>query len=111
MQSDNREVSLLLALILLGLYHFKSMQICLYLCAIVMVIGMLAPNLMTPLTKVLKFVGPRIQKVMSPIMLNLIYFVVVFPVGVVQKFGSNRKENFYIDTEKKFTKKDFERPF
>jgi hypothetical protein len=111
MQSDNREVSLFVALILLGFYHFKGITFLFPIACFIMLIGILAPVLMTPLTKILKFIGPKLQQLVSPIMLNVIYFVVVFPMGLLQKFGSSRKEDFYINKEKVFTKNDFERPY
>lgn len=111
MQSDNREVCLFLALMLLGFYHFKGIDFLFPIACLIMLIGILAPVLMTPVTTILKFVGPKLQQLVSPIMLNLIYFVVVFPVGLFQKFSSDRKEDYINNNEKVFTKNDFERPY
>ena len=109
MQSDNREVSLFFALILLGFYHFKGIELLFPIACLIMLIGILVPVLMTPITKILKFVGPKLQQFVSPIMLNLIYFVVVFPMGLLQKFSGDRKEDYINTNQKVFTKKDFER--
>ena len=111
MKSDNREVSLFISLILLIVYSVKGISILFPIALILMGFGILAPVIFTPITKILKFIGPRIQKLMSPIMLNLIYFLIVFPVGLFQKLTSNTKENYIITEKKTFTKEMFERPF
>lgn len=110
-KSDNREISLFVSLILLLVYWIKGVNFLFPIALIGMGVGILIPNLFTPITWILKLIGPRIQKIMSPIMLNVIYFVVVFPVGLIQKLTSSTKENYIVTEKKTFTKEMFERPF
>ena len=110
-KSDNREISLFVSLIMLLVYWIKGVTFLFPIALFSMGFGILFPNVFTPITYVLKLVGPRIQKFMSPVMLNLIYFVVVFPVGIVQKLTSSTKENYIVTDKKTFTKEMFERPF
>lgn len=110
-KSDNREVSLFVSLILLLVYWIKGVSFLFPIALVLMGIGILIPNLFMPITFLLKFIGPKIQKVMSPIMLNVIYFIVVFPVGLIQKITSSTKEDYIVTEKKTFTKEMFERPF
>lgn len=111
MKSDNREVSLFISLILLIIYSVKGVDTLFPIALVLMGFGILLPTVFTPLTIVLKFIGPKIQKLMSPIMLNLIYFTIVLPVGLFQKLTSSTKENYIVTEKKTFTKEMFERPF
>lgn len=111
MKSDNREVSLFVSLILLIIYSVKGIDYLFPTALVLMGFGILAPAVFTPLTKILQFIGPKIQKFMSPVMLNLIYFIVVTPVGLIQKLTSSTKEDYIVTEKKTFKKEMFERPF
>lgn len=110
MKSHNREVALLAALIFLIL-HVKSSGPWLELTFACLVAGILVPFVFALPTKLLLWLGPKVQKAATPIILNGIYFLMVFPIGLTQKALRSSKSDFHARRTKRFTKEDLERPF
>ena len=100
-QSNNRESALLVILVLI---YFKKIDIAI----LVSIIGILYPAPFTLLSKTLKFLGPKIHAIASYVLLNVLFVILVIPVGLLKNLFSNKS----IESNTKiYTREDFERLF
>jgi hypothetical protein len=100
-QSNNRESALLVILVLI---YFKHIEFAM----LISIIGILYPAPFTILSKTLKFLGPKIHAAASYILLNVLFVILVIPVGLIKNILSNK----LIESNTKiYSREDFERPF
>jgi len=105
---------------LLCIYHnFQNFQ--LIIGIVVVIILLLLPNLFFPLTWILIFCGKVVNRLVSPVFLALIFYLVVTPVGIIRRllgkdslklsdFKKN-KTSLYSVRNKLFEREDIIHPY
>jgi hypothetical protein len=107
-QSNYREAALLVVLGLTYYGYSHSQTKFIEMGMKLAIIGILFPKAFRNLSKILKFLGPKVHAVGSYIILNVIFVILVIPVGIIKNIFSRRS----IETNSKiYSKQDFERPF
>ncbi|MCF8259298.1 MAG: hypothetical protein K9J12_00855 [Melioribacteraceae bacterium] len=118
-QNKDSGLALLLILLLLGL--FTDSYIYFKLMIPVLLIVMTIPTMIFPFTIIWLNFAEILGTVVSKILLTIVYFLLVFPVGVVRKiagkdslnlknFRQNDLSAFKI-IDKKYTPSDLEKPY
>ena len=106
--STNREMAILLMLVFLFVALNIQEEDYVRYAIRAGVAGIFFPKVFSIFSKIFTFVGPKVHIVGSFIFLNIIFFLVVFPMGLVKKLFPSQSKPFI---DKTFTKEDFERPY
>ena len=101
--SSNKAFGILFSFIFLiifiyNFYFFHTMNIFLLICSIIfLILGLINSRILSPFNYVWIKIGLVLGKIISPLVLTFIYFVVFFPIGMLLKlFGKdvlNLKDN------------------
>jgi hypothetical protein len=119
-KKENIEFGMTLTLVLLVISWWFGKQlvgvsiICLLIC-------LLAPRLYTPFTKIWFRLAKGLEKLMSKVILFLIFFLVVTPVAIIRRllgkdslhlrnFAKNNR-SVWMERSHSYTKDDFEKQF
>jgi len=106
--STNREMAILLMLVFLFVALNIQEEDYVRYAIRAGIAGIFFPKVFSLLSKLFLFIGPKVHFIGSFIFLNIIFFLVVFPVGLIKKCFPH-SDNAFID--KTFTKEDLERPY
>jgi len=88
-------------------YQIRILPLCISL--VFLILGLINSNLLTPLNKLWHYLGIILGMVVSPIVMGIIFFLVVTPIGLVMRlFGKDllglktnkNTKSYWIDREK-----------
>jgi hypothetical protein len=120
-KKENSDSGLALIVILLIGYIFLKWKILIPLTLVVTIILMIYPEILYPFTILWLNFSDLLGKITSRILLSFIFFIMVFPVALIQKMMGKdllklkqfKKDNSSVFKERnhKFTASDLENPF
>lgn len=129
-KSDKKELrkfgitvgTVILIISLLLFYWDKSIWLWLFIGADVLIIaGILFPNILLPLQKVWMGLAVLLGFVMTRVILSVLYYIIITPIGIVTKLigkdflslklDKSAKTYWNLRTEKEYQKIDTERQF
>ncbi len=118
-QAGDTGMAATLVLLIVGIYSGSSAFI--IAAAIVLLMNMIAPRIYTPLGYIWFGLSNVLGAIVSRILLGIIYFVVVTPVGLLRRIGKKdnlklnlykkNQNSLYTERNKKYTPEDLEKPF
>jgi hypothetical protein len=120
-KKENSDSGLALIVILLIGYIFLKWKILIPLTLVVTIILMIYPEILYPFTILWLNFSDLLGKITSRILLSFIFFIMVFPVALIQKMMGKdllklkqfKKDNssVFMERNHKFTAADLENPF
>jgi len=114
-QSPNRSFGIVFFIVFLtiGLWPFLSSEEIriwsIIISLIFLILGLLNSKILTPINKLWVKFGELLGKIISPIVMGVIFFVIVTPIGFLLKIFKKDILNLKIDNNQKsyWTKRDF----
>ena len=119
--SSNKAFGILFSFIFLiifiyNFYFFHTMNIFLLICSIIfLILGLINSRILSPFNYVWIKIGLVLGKIISPLVLTFIYFVVFFPIGMLLKlFGKDvlnlkdNKKTSWINRKHKINSMDYQ---
>jgi hypothetical protein len=114
-QSSNRSFGIVFFIVFLtiGLWPFLSSEEIriwsIIISLIFLILGLLNSKILTPINKLWVKFGELLGKIISPIVMGVIFFAIVTPIGFLLKIFKKDILNLKIDNNQKsyWTKRDF----